>query len=184
MTKTRQRTSVFSVAAVVLVSALLLGGCGPTSGADQASAEAEIYAAVTRYLVEFDNTFGPNYRFAEVLVVNHLDPDAGDALKGWDRSDALLSEDQRTAIAAALEDLAPVRFIDSQRDHIRKDELAPVIPGSAIITLAPAEFDSEGATVGVNLWCGGTCGLWITYRVTDGPDGWTVSGTEGTWSIS
>ena len=184
MTRTRCGTPVFSLVAVALVSFLLLGACGPPTGADRASAEAEIYASVTRYLLEFNNTFGAHHRFAEVLVVNHLDPDAGDALKPWDRSTALLSDDQRTAITAAIEDLAPVRFIDSQWDYIRKDELAPVIRGSAIITLAPVDFDSDGATVGANLWCGGLCGLWLTYRVTDGPDGWTVTGTEGTRSIS
>lgn len=172
------------VVTVALVGYLLLGGCGPPTGADQGSAEAEIYATVARYLVEFDNTFGANYRFAEVLVVNHLDPDAGDAMKAWERSDTLLSDDQRTAIIAAIEDLAPIRFIDSQWDYIRKEDLAPVIRNSAIITLAPVEFDSDGATVGANLWCGGLCGLWLTYRVTDGPDGWTVTGPEGTWSIS
>ena len=173
-----------SVVAVALVGILLLGACGPPTGEDRTSAEAEIYAAVTRYLVEFGNTFGPNHRFAEVLVVNHLEPDAGDPLEPWGRSTGLFSDDQLAAINTAIEDLAPVRFIDSQWDYIREDELAPVIRNSAIITLAPVKFDSEGATVGANLWCGGTCGLWITYRVTDSPDGWTVTGPQGTWSIS
>jgi len=184
VTRPRGMARVFSKVAVALVGFLLLGACGPPTDEERTAAEAEIYAAVTRYLVETDNTFGANHRFAEVLVVNHLEPDAGDALEPWGRSTGLLSDDQLAAINTAITDLAPVRFIDSQWDHIREDELAPVVRNSAIITLAPVEFDREGATVGANLWCGGTCGLWITYRVTDGPGGWTVTGTQGTWSIS
>ena len=91
---------MFSAVAVALVNSILLGVCGPPSGADRVSAEAEIYPTVTRYLVEFDNTYGAHHRFTEVLVANHLDPDAGDAMTSWDRSAVPLSDDQRIAITA------------------------------------------------------------------------------------
>ncbi len=151
--------------------------------AERVSAEIAIHAAVTRQLVEFDNTFGPHHRFSQVLIVDHLDVDAADPLRQG-QSAGPFSEDQRSAIAAAITHLAPVRFITSQGQFIRQDVLAPVIPGSVIITLGPVDFDDDGATVGVSLWCGGVCGLWITYRVIEGPDGWTVTGTEGDWVIS
>ncbi len=172
-------------AVAVLVGFFLLSACGSGSlrEAERSSAQASIYAAVARQLVEFDNTFGPDHRFREILIVDQLDPDAGDAVRE-DQSGRQLSEDQRSEILAAIEHLAPVSFIKSQRQFIRGDDLAPVIPRSVIITLAPVEFDDDGAIVGANLWCGGTCGLWVTYRVTEGPDGWTVAGREGTWSIS
>ena len=170
---------------VALVGFFLVPACGNGSltEAERESAEVAIYTAVTRQLVEIDNTFGPHHRFSHILVVNYLDPDAADAMQGG-QSAGPLSEDQRSAITDAIEHLAPVRFINSPSEFIQEDVLAPVIPGSVIITLAPAEFDEDGAKVGVNLWCGGVCGLWVTYRVTEEPDGWTVVGREGTWSIS
>ena len=99
-------------------------------------------------------------------------------------SGRLLTEEQQRAIIAAVEDLGPVKLINDSSQFVQEDVLQPVIPGSVLITLAPAAFDDKGATVGANLWCGGSCGLWLTYRVVEGPDGWTVAGREGTWSIS
>ena len=138
---------------------------------------------MTRQFVEFDNTFGPDHRFSAVLVVSHGEADDGDHRRQGPSGDPLTGE-ERAAIAAAIEDLSPVRFIGSRSDFIEQAVLQPVIPGSAIVTPAPVEFDGEGATVGANLWCGGVCDLRLTYRVTDGPDGWTVVGTEGDWAIS
>ncbi|MDE0233075.1 MAG: hypothetical protein OXI56_04990 [bacterium] len=138
---------------------------------------------MARQLVEFDNTFGPDHRFSRVLILDRLDPSAGDAMNRG-QSGRLLTEEQRQAIIAAIDHLGPIEYIDDWSQFVREDVLEPVIPGSVIITLAPAEFDDEGATVGANLWCGGVCGLWLTYRVVEGPDGWTAAGREGTWSIS
>lgn len=171
----------------VLGSLLVLtaAACGSdlTSDEERASSMVAIYAAVARQLVEFDNTFGPDHRFSEVLVVEHTRVDAGNPLDEGPPGDPLTGEEQ-TAIVAAVERLSPVRFIGSREEFIRHDVLQPVIPGSVIITLAPVEFDGEGATVGANLWCGGVCGLWLTYRVTEEPNGWTVTGTEGDRAIS
>jgi len=169
----------------VLVGLLLLPACGSgvlTEG-ERAAAEIQIYAAVTRQLVEIDNTFGPGYRFSRILILDRLDPHAGDAMN-QDQSGQSLTEEQRQAIFAAVDHLGPIEFINDWSQFVREDVLEPVIPGSVIITLASAEFDDEGATVGANLWCGGVCGLWLTYRVVEGPDGWTAAGREGTWAIS
>ncbi len=155
----------------------------PLTEDERAPASAAIYAAVTQQLVDFNNTFGPDHRFTEVLVVDHVEATAGDYVANRRPGDPLTGE-ERSAIAAAIEDLSPVSFISSRSEFIEQDVLQPVIPGSAILTLAPVEFDREGATVGANLWCGGVCGIWLTYRVTEGPDGWTVVGTEGDAAIS
>lgn len=171
--------------AVVLVGFLLLPACGSgtlTEG-ERAAAEVQIYAAVTRQLVEIDNTFGPQHRFSHILILDHLDPHAGDAVNQG-QSGRSLTEEQQRAITAAIDHLGSIEFIDDWSRSVREDVLEPVIPGSVIITLAPADFDDEGATVGANLWCGGVCGLWLTYRVIEGPDGWTVTGRKGTWAIS
>ena len=155
-------------------------GTDPSSGPDRATAEATIHAAVVRQLVEFNNTFSPDHRFAEVLIVDHVEAQAGDGEPEGERG-ASLTDGQRSAIRAAIEHLAPVRFIDNRRAYIRQDVLQPTIPGSVIITLGPVEFDNEGATVGADLWCGGLCGLRLTLLAEE-PDGWAV--TEGLWSIS
>ncbi len=181
----RGRIEVYRTVAAVVAGSLLVAACGgdPPSGPDRATAESAIHAAVVRQLVEFDNTFGPDHRFAEVLVVDHVETHAGDPMQQGEPA-AALTDGQRSAIRAAIERLAPVRFIDTRDDYIRQDVLQPTIPGSAIVTVGPVEFDNEGATVGVGLWCGGTCALWLTYRVAEEPDGWKVTGTEGPWSIS
>lgn len=179
------RVGVFRTVAAVVAGSLFVSACGtdPPSGPDRATAEPAIHAAVVRQLVEFDNTFGPDHRFTEVLVVDHVETHAGDATRQGEPG-ASLTDGQRSAIRAAVEHLAPVRFISNRNDYIRQDVLQPTIPGSAIITVAPAEFDDRGATVGAGLWCGGTCGLWLTYRLAEGPGGWTVTGKEGPWAIS
>ena len=171
--------------AAVVAGSLLVAACGtdPPSGPDRATAETAIHAAVVRQLVEFDNTFGPDYRFTEVLIVDHVDTHAGDPSRQGEPG-ASLTAGQRSAIRAAVEHLAPVSFINNRDDYIRQDVLQPTIPGSVIITVAPVEFDDKGATVGAGLWCGGTCGLWLTYRLAEEPDGWTVTGREGPWAIS
>ena len=184
-TPNRLWTRVSFSLVIALFGFFLVPACGddPLTEEERVSAEVAIYATVVRQLVEFDNTFGADYRFSRILIVDHLDPEAGNAMQQGQTARPL-DRDQRAAITAAIEHLAPVEFINDAGEFIRQDVLAPVIPGSVIITLAPVEFDDEGATVGANLWCGGTCGLWLTYRVTEGPDGWTVGGREGTWSIS
>ncbi len=184
-TSARWRTPSPSVLGFALVGLLLLPACGSggLTEEERPAAEIQIYAAVTRQLVEIDNTFGPHHRFTRILIVDYLDPYAGDAMNSR-QTERLLSNEQRRAIIAAIEHLGPVEFVSNPDAFVREDVLEPVIPGSVIVTLAPADFDGEGATVGANLWCGGTCGLWLTYRVGEGPDGWTVGGREGTWSIS
>lgn len=179
------RVGVFRTVTAVVAGSLLVAACGthPPSGPDLAAAESAIHAAVVRQLVEVDNTFGPDHRFTEVLIVDHVETHAGDPGRQGEPG-AALTDSQRSAIRAAVEHLAPVRFINNRRAYIRQDVLLPTIPGSVIITLAPVEFDNKGSTVGADLWCGGICGLRLTYRLAEEPDGWTVTGTEGPWSIS
>ena len=177
---------IFRTVAALIVGTLLLPACRPLdsrSEAERSAASVAIYAATTRQLVEIDSTFGPGHRFSEVLVVDRTQPDAGDRRRQSPPPGDPLTEEQRAAIAAAIEPLSPVRFIDDRYAFIT-ESLSPVIPGSAIVTLGQVDFDRKGATVGMGLWCGGLCGIRLTYRVTEGPDGWTVIGTEGDITIS
>lgn len=140
-------------------------------------ASVEIYAAAVRHILDF-NSLG--HQFSEVLIVNHINSQITDPLG----SPEPLTDKQRAAITSAIEDLASVTFIDEQSEGIEEGTLTPVSPNSAVVTLGPLAFDDEGATVGANLWCGGLCGIWLTYRLVEGPDGWTVTGTEGPIMIS
>ena len=179
------KVGVFRTVTAVVAGSLLVAVCGtdPPSGPDRATAESAIHAAVVRQLVEFYNTFGPDHRFTEVLIVDHVETHAGDSSRQGEPGESF-TDGQCSAIRAAVEHLAPVRFISNRTDYIRQDVLQPTIPGSAIITVAPVELDDKGAIVGAGLWCGGICGLWLTYRLAEGPGGWTVTGTEGPWAIS
>ena len=175
----RSKSPLVLAPTAAFIGLLLLPACRSSAliEEERAAAETHIYAAVTRQLVEIDNTFGSQHRFSRILIVDYLDPHAGDAMNQG-KPDRPLSGEQRQAIIAAVDHLGPIEFIADFDQFVREDILEPVIPGSVIVTLAPADFDDEGATVGTNLWCGGTCGLWLTYRVLEGPDGWTAEGKE------
>ncbi|MCQ3803732.1 MAG: hypothetical protein OXC98_10255 [bacterium] len=116
---------------IVLVGFLLLPACG--SGAlteeQRAAAEVQIYAAVTRQLVEINNTFGPHHRFSRILILDRLDPHAGDPMNQG-RSGRSLTEEQRQTIIPAIDHLGPIEFISNWSQFVREDVLEPVIPGS------------------------------------------------------
>ena len=118
---TAQTRAVFLLLAVVVAVSLLLSACGNETSAEQyrTSAEVEIYAAAARQL--FDDNFGPSWQFNEVLVVDHPYP------VDSQRQDqtTFFSQDQRSAITAAIEHLGPVRFINDPK----------VIPDSAVVAL-------------------------------------------------
>jgi hypothetical protein len=64
------------------------------------------------------------------------------------------------------------------------EDLALTLEGSAIVTVGSIEHRADHSLVGMSLWCGGLCGIWLTYRLLNGPEGWTVTGTEGPIAVS
>jgi hypothetical protein len=179
-----------NVAAVFVALGMLAGACAATEGSDAGAAtttaapdpSADIYGAATEQIVTGDNTFGGLPTFSTVLVVDHVDPHSGSAddSRGEERS---LTSEERAAIEAALENDAEVRFIADPLEYMTED-LAPTLEGSAIVTVGSIEHRADHSLVGVSLWCGGLCGIWLTYRLVDGMDGWAVTGIEGPIAVA
>jgi hypothetical protein len=131
----------------------------------------EILVQATMHLLRNDTTFGPGHVFPTVLVVDHL------------KDGTPLTADQITALTAAISNLGGVQFISDQDDFVT-DDLRPTIDGAAIITLAAPDIDGNGATIDMGMWCGGLCGIWLTYALEVGDAGWEVLGTVGPIAIS
>ena len=180
----------------VLVVTLFLAGCGDGSSSPPTTTmtttttpagpgdadRAQVLALALRQLVTVNNSFGPGHAFTELLVQSALDPAAGTSIP-VDGPQRALTEAERTAIEAALSDLAPVRWIGDPAEW-RTENLAPTVPGAAILGVGEPRFDDRGALVPVSLWCGGVCGIWLTYRLGLQAGSWSVTGMEGQWVIS
>ena len=171
------------VVAPSIFLAACTGGTPTTEPAIDASGDrAAIYAVALRQLVTEDNTFGgAGNPFAELLVQSSLDPGAG--LGGQGGETRPLSDEQRSAIEAALAPLAAVRWIDDPEEW-RTADLMPVVEGSAILGVGSITFDDDGALVPMSMWCGGLCGTWFTYRVAESDGGWVVEGVAGPLAVS
>ncbi len=148
------------------------------------SDSAEIYAVSLHRLVTDDNSFsGGGNPFSELLVQTSLDPSAGSAVPSAQNEVRPLTAEERSAIEIALAPIAPMRWIDDA-DAWRTEDLLPVVEGSAILGVGSITFDDAGALVPMSMWCGGLCGTWFTYRVTQTDEVWVVSGIEGPIAVS
>lgn len=172
---------------IVLVLALTFSACGsesvsppdepttstslPDPSEQQSDNVREILAKATGYLLRNDTTFGEGHRFAKVFVVDRM-------------SDGTpLDPDDIAAIRQVVASFSPVEFI-VDKDAFITEDLRPVVEGSAIITLGPVAIDGDTATVDMEMWCGGLCGLWLTYELKAGHAGWEVLGPVGPIAIS
>jgi len=172
--------------------AMLAAACSSTESTttmppgDASADTADIYAVALRELVTDDNTFGGvGNPFSELLVLTTLDAAAGAGYiqEGSTEGIRPLSDGERSAIEAALNPFAPVRWIDDAAAWIT-DELMPVVEGSAILGVGSITFDGDGALVPISMWCGGLCGTWFTYRVIQSDQGWVVADIEGPITVS
>lgn len=176
---------------ITVLLAMLAAACGDPSPGDIPSdtASAEMMAAALRHLVTEDHTFGDGPPpFTEYLIEDRtvdisavVPPENG---REDDAESRPLTEQERAAVEEAISEYGPVRWI-SDPDEWRTDDLEPEIEGSAIIGVGVPRLDGDDALVPVALWCGGTCGTWLTYRLDVDTDGvWQVIGTEGPIAIS
>jgi hypothetical protein len=170
--------------AIILSLVVLLAACG-SSGSDPATTTtlsgrsdpgdgpwtSEILVQATMHLLRNDTTFGQGHVFPTVLIVDHL------------KDGSALTDDQKAALDAAVSSISEVRFIASQDDFVT-DDLRPTIEGAAIITLGVPDIDGNDATIDMEMWCGGLCGIWLTYALEAGDAGWEVLGTVGPIAIS
>lgn len=131
----------------------------------------EILVQATLHLLRNDTTFGDGYVFPAVLMVDHL------------QDGTPLTADQITVLTTAVSTLSEVEFIGDPNDFIT-DDLRPTIEGAAIVTLGPVTIDGNNATIDMEMWCGGLCGIWLTYALEIGHAGWEVLGTVGPIAVS
>lgn len=177
------RAVVITAVIAMLASACAAGPAATEPPEDSYSDSAAIYAAALRQMVVEDNMFdGDGNPFSELLLQTSLDPGAGTAEPGNQGEVRPLSEEERAAIEEALSPLAPIRWIDDP-DEWRED-LMPIIDGSAILGVGPITFDDAGALVPMSMWCGGLCGTWLTYRAAETTDGWEIVDIEGPIAVS
>jgi hypothetical protein len=173
-----KRTTAITLLLVVLLAACGSSGSDPTttttpgsSGTDNEPWTTEILVQATMHLLRNDTTFGPGHVFPTVLIVDHL------------KDGPALADDQKAALDTAVSTLSDVRFIAGQDDFVT-DDLRPTIEGAAIITLGVPDVDGNKATIDMEMWCGGLCGIWLTYALEVGDAGWEVLGTVGPIAIS
>lgn len=134
-----------------------------------------------RELVAEDSSFGPGHVFSELLVLERIDSAAGTGI-GTATPGRVLTPDERDAIERSVAGFGTVRWIEDPEEHLNEDR-APIPVGAAFVGVGEVVFDDDGALVPVSLWCGGLCGIWLTYRIRLVGGEWTVVGPEGPVSI-
>lgn len=179
-----ERAALRRTVAVFVVFTLVVSACATTGDAGRVEDTGRVMAAALVELVTNDNTFTRGEPpFTRYLIQSHIDPYAGKAELDPAVVVRPLTDAERSVIEAALAPFGPVQWIDDPAEW-RADDLRPKIEGSVILGVGEPVFDAEGALVPVSLWCGGTCGMWLTYRLVETDQGWQVTGTEGPRAIS
>jgi hypothetical protein len=157
--------------------------------ADRVTTKVEIYSAVIRRLVTKDHTFGGGPSpFEHIYVINGPIEDAGDPMAGtlFGPAPRPFPPDVVAGIQDRLQDLLPVQFVNDG-DNVRrgKQRLGDVRNDGVIISLGPIEQRKKGRVhVSNGLWCGGTCGQWLTYVLREEQGRWKITGTTGPYAIS
>jgi len=156
-----------------------------SSPAAPASRDAQIYsAALRRYLTTPGEN--ANLQFSTVFVLDHADVDAADPMRTTksDQATPISPADQR-AIAAAVRDVAAIRFVPSRDGVLEDPQGCPTVRdnGIAILLGRPTAAGSE-FHVGINGFATCLGATWHTYVVVGKADGWTVTGTVGPVTIS
>lgn len=149
--------------------------------------QIEIYSTVIRRLVTKDHTFGGGPSpFKYVYVVNGAIRDAGDARGNhFGPAPQPFPSAVVDGIQQELVDLPPVEFVTAADDLRRgKQGMGGVKNDGVIISLGSIEHEDDELHVGNGLWCGGTCGQWLTYVLEAKQGEWKVTGTTGTTAIS
>jgi hypothetical protein len=178
---------------------MLVTGCAP-AGADHRSAvppptltssgadpgdQALIYAAVLRRYLSTpqDNS---NLGFATVFVLDHTDVAAADPMRtAASTTTAPISAADQRGIAAALRDVAPVRFVASRDQVIVSTDGCAVVRDNGILILLGPPVPAGGTVqVAINGYVACLGATWLTYVVAHHPDGWQVTGTTGVSAVA
>ncbi len=182
----RRPMSMWRAAIILLPLSMATLACGGGSLGEGPGPDPKprVLAAAVRQLVSVDHTFGTGPPpFTEYLLLSSIDPAAGHVGSNQDSPTRPLTAGERDAIAAAVAPFGPSRWIDDP-ERWRSEDLRPTIEGAVIIGVGEPEISDTSALVPMSLWCGGTCGTWLTYRVELVDGSWQVVGTEGPIAIS
>jgi hypothetical protein len=188
------------MATFTTIGMLVLAGCTPATRPPSASPQpsptvsgplatdsrAQIYAAVIRRLVTKDHTFGSGASpFEYIYVVDGAIPRTGNPRTGLRPSRKPFPSALTQGIEERLRGLPPLEFI-SDPDGVRvgRQGLGGVRNNGVLISVGPIEPAQGEIHVATGLWCGGTCGQWLTYVLSEDQDGWQITGTTGPYSIS
>jgi hypothetical protein len=141
---------------------------------------------VIRRLVTKDHTFGraPS-PFKYVYVIDGTIPGAGNVRTGLGPAAEPFAKALKQAIEDRLQDLLPLEFIaDPDSVRIGKEGMGGVRNDGVIIRLSPIKPVQDEIHISTGLWCGGTCGQWLTYVLSQDQDRWKITGTTGPYAIS
>jgi hypothetical protein len=193
--RTMHRTPV-----LLVVGMLALTACGPAarppsdqtppaptvSGSADTGNRAQIYAAVIRRLVTKDHTFGRGPSpFEYVYVVDGAIPGAGNVRTGLRPAPEPFADALKQAVEDRLQDLPRLEFItDPDSVRLGKQGVGGVKNDGVIISLSPIEPVQDEVHVSTGLWCGGLCGQWLTYVLSQDLERWKITGTTGPYAIS
>jgi hypothetical protein len=169
---------------LLLIMALIGTACASFEPDSEHGAVGKVLAAAVLELITENHTFGDGPPpFTEFLIQSSLDPFAGNPTGDTAVDVRQLTDAERSAIESVVEPFGAVRWIDDPSEWQTVD-LAPTIDGAVIIGVGEPTFDNDEALVPVSLWCGGTCGTWLTYRLARADQGWQVTGIEGPIAVS
>ena len=136
-------------------------------------AQAQLLANAVERLLTVDNAMGTTDAFDDIRV--------GRAIEGG-RPRPLQQLDLEV-IAGTLGDLGAITFVDDPSGEI--ESLFENPPrGTAVVTVTDLVLLDDHAQVGLHLWCGPLCGVFLTYEATPADPGWAIIGTTGPISIS
>jgi hypothetical protein len=156
------------------------------SGPSGREIRAQIYAAVIRRLVTKDHTFGSGRSpFEYVYVVDGPIPEAGNVRTGLGPAPQHFGDALKQEVKDRLQDLPPLDFIaDPDSVRLGKQGAGGVKNGGVILSLGPIEPAEDKVHVSTGLWCGGLCGQWLTYVLSQDQERWKITGTTGPYAIS
>jgi hypothetical protein len=141
---------------------------------------------VIRRLVTKDHTFGRGPSpFEYIYVVDGPIPGAGNVRTGLRPAAEAFADALKQAVEDRLQDLPPLEFIaDPDSVRLGRQGGGGVKNEGVIIRLGPIEPVQDNIHVSTGLWCGGTCGQWQAYVLSQDQDRWKITGTTGPYAIS
>jgi hypothetical protein len=157
----------------------------PESGQPTIDRTIAIYSAVIRRLVTRDHTFGrAKSPFKHVYIVDGSVENAGHVTREGEPGKPFSSQVME-GIRAELRGLPPLDFVpDREAVLLGRYGAGGVKNQGVVISLGPIPAGSDKVKVENNLWCGSTCGQWLTYVVELQNGRWRITGTVGPYAIS